>query len=105
MVGDVMSLVTNSFLLHIPRILQVIFLSIMPALWIAHENKTKKDATLIHTTLASALMIHLIKKKDVPNHLVKSVLWHQALDAWKAGQVYKTVIYKWLFDILDKIYK
>ena len=99
-----MLLVTNSFLLHIPRILQVIFLSIMPALWIAHENKTKKDATLIHTTLASALNVHLIKKKDVPNHLVKSVLWHQALDA-QNWQVYKTVIYKWLFGILDKIYK
>ncbi|ASJ08580.1 hypothetical protein A3L11_04760 [Thermococcus siculi] len=61
-----MLLVTDSLFLHIPHILQVIFLSIMPALWIAHESKTKEDPKLIHTRLASALMIHLMKRKNIP---------------------------------------
>lgn len=51
------------------HMVQVLFLSIMPVLWIAHESKTKKNPKLIHTRLASALNVHLIKKKNVPLEL------------------------------------
>jgi len=61
-----MSLVVSLSLTGVSHVLQTLFLSIMPVLWIAHESKTKKDPTLIHSRLANALTVHLIKKKNVP---------------------------------------
>ena len=64
-----MPLAIHTFPTSALHTLQMIFLSIMPVLWIAHESKTKKNPKLIHTRLASALNVHLTKNKNVPLEL------------------------------------